>query len=231
MAIPNWLSGSNQNDLLGLLRYQLAGQSNMVKIYRVEGTDTPQKIISVYRNQQKICYTEEQSVEWLRTLANDLIKNEATLITMQNLTNITGSPHWVPLALSVDKHSLFFGDSLGNEIPKELRMAYTWWMAQHDASRNFESDTLMAVSSMSIGQQIDGHACGILAINALRHLIEPNHTLLNSGSCHVSCRETSGNGDWTLASTYVLRLRRATRIVQNLQKGVRPQLSEADERS
>jgi len=179
---PNWLSGSNQNDLLGLLRYQLAGQSNMTKIYRVEGTDTPQKILSVYRNRHKICYTEERSVEWLRTLANDLIKNEATLITMQNLTNITGSHHWVPLALSVDKHSLLFGDSLGNEIPKELRMAYTWWMAQHDVSRNFESDILMAVSSMSIGQQIDGHACGILAINALHHLIEPNRTLLNSGS-------------------------------------------------
>ena len=28
--------------------------------------------------------------------------------------------------------------------------------------------------------------------------------------CHVSCRETSGDGDWTLASTYVLRLRRAS---------------------
>jgi len=154
----------------------------MAKIFRVEGTDTPQKILSVYCNRQKICYTEERSVEWLRTLANDLIKNEATLITMQNLTNITGSPHWVPLALSVDKHSLLFGDSLGNEIPKELRMAYTWWMAQHNASRNFKSDTLMAVSSMLIEQQIDGHACGILAINALHHLIEPNHTLLNSGS-------------------------------------------------
>ena len=33
----------------------------------------------------------------------------------------------------------------------------------------------------------------------------PFHTL-----CHVSCRETSGDGDWTLASTYVLRLRRAS---------------------
>src|SRR5260221_14397181 len=49
---PNSLSGSNQNDLLGILRYQLAGQSNIAKIYRVEGTDTPQKILSVYRNRQ-----------------------------------------------------------------------------------------------------------------------------------------------------------------------------------
>ena len=36
------------------------------------------------------------------------------------------------------------------------------------------------------------------------HIYESHH------DCHVSCQETSGDGDWTLASTYVLRLRRAS---------------------
>ena len=186
---PNWLSGSNQNDLLELLRHQLAGQPDVARKYRVENTDTAEKLLSVYRSRQQIHYAEERSLEWLRTLAKDLIQNAATLIMVQNLTNITGSPHWVPLALSVDKYTLLFGDSLGNGIPEELRKAYTWWMAQHKitkpespTSKKFEADTPITVNPMSIGRQIDGHACGVLANNALHHLIEPNRIPLNSGS-------------------------------------------------
>jgi hypothetical protein len=77
---------------------------------------------------------------------------------VQNLTNITGSPHWVPLALSIEKNTLLFGDLLGNGIPKELRKVYTWWMAQHKIttlespiSKKFEADTPITVNPMSIG--------------------------------------------------------------------------------
>ena len=64
---------------------------------------------------------EDQLLGWLQTLANDLIKNQATLITVQNLTNVTGSPHWVPLALATDEYTLLFGDSLGMSFLKSYR--------------------------------------------------------------------------------------------------------------
>src|SRR5260221_7666106 len=80
---PNWLSGSNQNDLLELLRHQLAGQPDVARKYRVENTDTAEKLLSVYRSRQQIHYAEERSLEWLRTLAKDLIQNAATLIMVQ----------------------------------------------------------------------------------------------------------------------------------------------------
>jgi hypothetical protein len=90
---PNWLSDSSQNDLLELLQHQLAGQSDLAKKYRVEGTRIMEKLFEVYHNRDNSKYTEDQLLGWLRTLANDLIKNQATLVTVQNLTNFTGSPH------------------------------------------------------------------------------------------------------------------------------------------
>jgi len=189
---PNWLSGSSQNNLLELLRHRLAGQSDMGKTYRVEGTHITEKLLEVYRNWDTIQYSKNQSLGWLRTLANDLIENQATLITVQNLTNVTGSPHWVPLALAADEYTLLFGDSLGDELPEELRRAYTWWMGQHDVIKSaksenhtlttIETDNLITVNPLPIASQVDGHACGILANNALHHLIEPHRSALNSGS-------------------------------------------------
>jgi hypothetical protein len=189
---PNWLSGSSQNDLLELLRHQLAGRSDMAKAYRVEGTCITEKLLDVYRNRDDINYTENKSLGWLRTLANDLIKNQATLVTVQNLTNVTGSPHWVPLVLVTDEYTLLFGDSLGDKLPEELRKAYTWWMGQHNVIKSAKSenhnmkdiktDNLIAVNPLPIASQVDSHACGILANNALHHLIEPHRSALNSGS-------------------------------------------------
>lgn len=178
----NWLSGSNQNDLLELLRHQLAGWPDIAKTYRVGGTRVTDKLLEVYRKRDIIQYTKDQSLGWLRMLANDLIKNQATLVTVQNLTNVTGSPHWVSIALRVatDEYTLLFGDSLGDKLPEELQKAYTWWMAQHDVIKN--TDNLIAVNHLPIASQTDGHACGILAINALHHFIDPHRSVLNSGS-------------------------------------------------
>ena len=129
---------------------------------------------------------------WLRTLANDLIKNQATLVMVQNLTNVTGSPHWVPLALTTDEYTLLFGGSLGDELPEELRRAYTWWMVQHNVFKSVQSENhtltkiatnnLITVNSLPIASQVDGHACGILANNALHHLIELCRSALSSRS-------------------------------------------------
>ena len=66
---PNWLSDSSQNDLLLLLQHQIAGRSDLAKTYRVEGTRITEKLLEVYRNQDNIKYTEDQSLGWLRTIS------------------------------------------------------------------------------------------------------------------------------------------------------------------
>ena len=80
----------------------------------------------------------------------------------------------------------------GDELSEELWKAYTWWMAQHNIFKSAKSEnptlmknetgSLIAVNPLPIASQVDGHACGILANNALHHLIEPHCSTLNSGS-------------------------------------------------
>ena len=187
---PNWLSCSSQNDLLEILRVQLSGDTRLKK-FHVEGTRLSDKIIDIYTKRDTIQYLEDPSLKWVRTIANNLIKERATLVTVVNLTKVDGNPHWIPLGLAADMEPvLFYGDSLGSDPPPELMKAFTWWLEQHNICNtvNASADGLPIVASnllnvqpIGIASQTDGHACGVLADNAISHFVDPIRYPLISG--------------------------------------------------
>jgi Ulp1 family protease len=73
---------------------------------------------------------------------------------------------------------LRYGDSLGDEIPAELKAAYTWWVNQHSE----ENRDAPQVERLSISQQRDGSSCGIFADNALRCFVAPASTQISGTS-------------------------------------------------
>ena len=188
---PNWLSCSNQNDLLDILRDTILDDPVRATKYRVEGTHTTATIIKAYQNRSDDMYCKDRSLQWLHFLADDLIENQATLITIINLSNITNSPHWVPVVVTIEpKLCIHFGDSLGGSIPPELHAAYTWWLGIHEDNflpdpfvkrKNARNDNdLLEVKSLPITIQHDSHSCGVLAQDALKHFVYPSQPLLDA---------------------------------------------------
>ncbi|KAF8068571.1 hypothetical protein FPV67DRAFT_1448488 [Lyophyllum atratum] len=92
-----------------------------------------------------------------------------SLVTVGHLGDLgseESSPHWVAIVIDTEVGMHRFGDSFRNPIPKELRDAYEWWSKEHGID-GLTCDTLLT------SHQLDSHACGLFAHNALEHHIDP----------------------------------------------------------
>ncbi|KAJ7113748.1 hypothetical protein C8R43DRAFT_839919, partial [Mycena crocata] len=160
---PNWLSGSNQNDMLELLRQYVASDPILARKFRIQGTSLGPKILEAYEAGAE-AYKKAQSFRWIRDLASDIIRNQAALITTTHLGEIDDQPHWVSLVfdMSQPEHQVLYGDSFGQPIPPALLTACRWWISQH-------TDTSLVLDKLPMGPQTDGFSCGMLADNGQQH--------------------------------------------------------------
>ncbi|KAJ7472585.1 hypothetical protein FB451DRAFT_1213490 [Mycena latifolia] len=174
----HWLSGSQQNDMLELLRHKVDSDPLLAQNIRVQGVD---------RN--------AQSFRWLRDLADDLVRNQAALVTTAHLGEITNEPHWIGLVvdLSLPTTKILYGDSFGHPIPPTLLDACRWWISQH-------TEAHLALDKLPVGPQDDGFSCGMLVDNSLQHFVNPEIPLSKPGGKFVSARLTAFNkiGQWVL---------------------------------
>lgn len=161
---PHYTTGSQQNDLLEILRCRIASDPSLVQHMRVEGVDLTVKIMKAATTRGTDEYQIEQGFAWVRSLGNDLLRREQTLLTVAHLGE--DNKHWVALVVDVKDKSIRYGDSLGLPIPSELLEAYTWWLAQH-------SPIVFENNHLPITKQEDGSSCGTLADNCLNHFATP----------------------------------------------------------
>jgi hypothetical protein len=173
---PNWLTSSEQDDLLELLRREILDTSISCSKFRIQNTYFTTILLDAFNSND---YHSSNRFSWLRRLGEDLAQEDGvTLLTVVHLGEITNSAHWVPLA--IQKDGIFYGDSLKMEMPEKLRSACVWWL-QHHVPRSQPSFQPLPITTQS-----DGHSCGILADNALRHFVFPaNNPLLGTAGSDI----------------------------------------------
>ncbi|KAJ7041683.1 hypothetical protein C8F04DRAFT_1252615 [Mycena alexandri] len=114
---PHWLSGSQMNDMLELLRYKINSNPDLIKNTCVAGVAFIPKVLEAYRAAQEGTYWTAQDLQWICDLGDDLVHNSAALITSGHLGDITDKPHWIGVVLDC-RESIFvrYGDSFGTPI-------------------------------------------------------------------------------------------------------------------
>jgi len=155
-----WTSISQQNDMLELLRGQIASCPNLIRSLAVEGVVLTETIMAAADAQDE--YLTDQRFAWIRHLGGAIILTNKALLTIAHIVN-----HRVALVIDVKEHVIWFGDSFGATIPDGMLRAYKWWLAQH-TNETFKTETL------PITRQTDTHSCGYLANNSLHHFASPD---------------------------------------------------------
>ncbi|KAG1854448.1 hypothetical protein DFJ58DRAFT_841367 [Suillus subalutaceus] len=94
--------------------------------------------------------------------------------------------HWTAVLINVEDQKVLYGDSFGAAIPNNLKAAIDWWLSHH-------SPTPLTWDDLQISCQEDTHSCGVLAVNALAHFIQPTKFPLLSSSDTDIARLHYGN--------------------------------------
>ena len=78
--------------------------------------------------------------------------------------------HWVSIIFNIQEWSILYGDSLGEPLPKSVRLAFTKWIQhlKHRSKQNMD-DNPVPIHLLSTGYQDNTVSCGIFALNALDH--------------------------------------------------------------
>ncbi|KAJ7149280.1 hypothetical protein C8R43DRAFT_1128635 [Mycena crocata] len=182
---PHWLASSQLDDMLEIECLKINTTPELVKNMRVRGVDLTNYIVKAYEARETEDYMTARELDWLRILAEDLLGNQASLLTAANLERIVTEPEpykrWIALVVDASEGLIQYGDGYGrdDEIPAKLIAAYTWWLGHH-SSMEFKTGKL------PITRQMDGFSCGILALNGLSHYADPSVPLLDSGKWEVA---------------------------------------------
>ena len=162
----NWLASDEMDDLLELVRGDILDSPESCTNFHIQNTYFTNKLLSAFES--GVDYHSKKAFAWLRSLGEDLSTEGSSLLTIVHLGAITESPHWVPL--TIKKGEIAYGDSFGTGMPTKLEATCRWWLQQHDLSPTPQP---ISIRRLPITSQIDGHSCGILAHNALQHLVDP----------------------------------------------------------
>lgn len=162
------------DEMLELIRERCMENSQTCSRFRVEHTHFASILLDAFKSGTE-AYLGNQSFGWLRHLGEDLQENKSTLITAVHLRELSNMAHWT--SLTIQKATILFGDSFGNKMPGKLHDACLWWLRQHHIGDFTEAE--VTFHTLPITAQLDSHSCGILADNALDHLISGGqHPLL-----------------------------------------------------
>ncbi|KAJ7038756.1 hypothetical protein C8F04DRAFT_1255678 [Mycena alexandri] len=85
----HWLSGSQMDDMLELLRYKIDTSPTSMPNTRTWGTALIPKVLAAYRAANTGTYWTAKDLRWLRDLGDDIVQNRAALITSAHLGDIT----------------------------------------------------------------------------------------------------------------------------------------------
>ncbi|KAJ7800120.1 hypothetical protein B0H14DRAFT_3786413 [Mycena olivaceomarginata] len=156
------------NDMLELLRHKINTNPNLVKNTRTRGTALVPKILEAYHAADAGTYWIDHGLRWIRDAADDIVQNNAALITSAHLGPVTDEPHWAAVVFNCRDTLpvVHYGDALKAPIPEELSAACSWWLGKH-------TPTEAEVADLPIACQTDGHSCGILVDNAQAHFVDP----------------------------------------------------------
>lgn len=156
----DWLSSVHIDHMLDLLKDDLGiPVNNMISVQHAWHA---QQVLATY------CYGTEtyltsKSCCALRKQAQDFATGIQDMLA--TVANVDGN-HWIALMVDFRKKKVYYGNSLEHTINKEIRAAYDWWLSMHN-------EDMFEWAQMEITRQQDSYSCGLFAVNALAHALDP----------------------------------------------------------
>ena len=153
--------------------------------FRMEGVHLMKMVLKAFKTAGTDVYMSRREFAWAHSVGEELEAQKMVLLTAGYLGQLMDEPelHWVSIVIDTEQGVTHYGDSFQTPIPEEIRAAYEWWMNQHRLER-------LTSSHLPISCQLDGHACGFFAMNALEHHVDPERCPLlkniDIGSEHLS---------------------------------------------
>jgi len=179
----NWLSDSEMNDMLELLCVKVLSNHKWSGKFHVKGVHLTEMILKAFKTAGTDAYMSRREFAWARSVGKELEAWKMVLLTAGHLGQLEDEPelHWVSIMVDTEQGVTHYGDSFKTPIPEEIHAVYEWWMNQHRPKR-------LTSNHLPISHQLDGHACGFFAINALKHHVHPEGCpLLNNNDVASEC--------------------------------------------
>ncbi|KAJ7659435.1 hypothetical protein B0H14DRAFT_3702003 [Mycena olivaceomarginata] len=171
----HWLSGSQMNDMLELLRNKVNTIPESIQNTHIWGTALIPKILAAYRAADAGTYWTAPDLCWIRDLGKDVVQKSSGLDHLG-----TPRPYHRRAVLGgcCIRHDTAGGCGPLRRFfwwrdPEELAAACRWWLNQHTAEK-------LELADLPIARQEDGHPCGILVDDTQQHFVDPSVPLLGS---------------------------------------------------
>ena len=155
----DWLSSIHINHMLDLLKNDLGLTTNMST--SIQHTYFTQQVSAAYYYGNET-YLTSKSYRAICELAQDLATDIQNTLGM--VANTNGN-HWITLMVDFQTRKVYYGNSLGGIIDEELKRVYNWWFSLHN-------ENVFEWVQMTITEQQDAYLCGLLAVNALAHVLD-----------------------------------------------------------
>jgi hypothetical protein len=118
----HFTTGSQQNDHLEILCSHIAADPGLVQHIHVEGVALTAKLAEAAATDGTDAYHTEKRFAWVRTLGENIMKQEQALLTLVHLGD--NNQHWVGLIVDAKEKAIHYRDSLEYPIPPDLLQYY-----------------------------------------------------------------------------------------------------------
>ncbi|KAF8960792.1 hypothetical protein BDZ97DRAFT_1665281 [Flammula alnicola] len=156
----DWLTGEHANQMLELLKNDL--ELHEIPSMEIANTYFYEKIRDGFKQESN--YTSDKSFRVYRHIGHLLATKDLDHLAF--LANLSRT-HWVGVVLDFREHIVWYGDSLGQEIPAEVKDVINWWTKFH-SGRSF------TYRKLPITIQKDFFSCCLLAWNAIAVFFSPD---------------------------------------------------------
>ncbi|KAI0071324.1 hypothetical protein K474DRAFT_1607112 [Panus rudis PR-1116 ss-1] len=194
-----WLSSEHINQMLDIVQREVL-RGGGVQVVEILDCEFVESVKAAANN----CMTYEggnKQYAWLRRVGETFASGKRSFLgTVVNVFN----SHWVCLAVDFANTTILYGDSFGHEMGDTLKETMMWW-TYHHTKKQFR------LHPLPITPQKDSYNCGVLAWNALAHLVLPDryHLLesreVASERLRIAARVIERHNDYV---SWLLRLTR-----------------------
>ena len=163
-----WLTDDHETLMLDLLQTEVAC-SPQHQSFVFASVFLHNWITGAFKN--PVDYVIDQQLTWLRDLGNTYAESKSTVLTISNLND----NHWVAVVLDFNYRTIYYGDSFNRFPSLNTLSAFERWTHFH-TGKDFK------VMLLPTTHQTDRHSCGLLAWNALAHMVFPDRYQLFNAS-------------------------------------------------
>jgi hypothetical protein len=178
-ALQKWLTDTNLNMMLDIVY----GDKDVASKHTFETAYFVPLLLLAHVEHAEKDYLTSREMKPFRNAAEQLFKGHYKSLGIPCHIH---ENHWTAVLITAEDQKVLYGDSFGAAIPNNLKAAIDWWLSHH-------SPTPLTWDDLPISCQEDTHSCGVLAVNALAHFVQPTKFPLLSSSDTDIARLQYGN--------------------------------------